>query len=214
LEDGDVVSGFRGVTLLRLAPGFDLPERVDAEEMHAVGETTWQLVGVSRREVDQQGGVQLTVLPETTLDLGIRRSVLASRPGRPEQMRIPLPRQQIAARREVGPSDRVYVLALGNRFLYPLCGVPAALVAIALALRPGRGTSLTTALVEGLGVTMSLWGLMVIVRALVSTGRMAPLLAAVLPAVLLCLALALLVWVPPGAGRRMLERRKPVGARA
>jgi len=214
LEDGDVVSGFRGITLLRLAPDFDLAERVDAEEMHAVGETTWQLVGVSRRVFDRKGGVELTMLPDATLDLGIRKAVLAIRPGRPEQMRIPVLRQQIRARREVGLSDSLYLLALGNRFLYPLCGVPAALVAIALALRPGRSASLTTALVEGLGVTMSLWGVMVIVRALVSAGRMAPLVAAVLPAALLCLALALLVWVPPGAGRRMLERRKPIGARA
>jgi lipopolysaccharide export system permease protein len=214
LEDGDVAAGFQGITLLRLTSDFDLAERVDAQEMHAVGETTWRLVGVNRRVFDRKGGVQLTVLPETTVDLGIRRAVLAIRPGRPEQMRIPVLRQQIRARREVGLSDRLYVLALGNRFTYPLCGVPAALVAVALALRPGRGSSLTTALVEGLGVTMSLWGLMVIGRALVNAGRMAPLVAAVLPAAVLFLALALLVSVPPGAGRRMLDRWKPAGARA
>ena len=214
LEDGDVTDGFRGVTLLRLAPDFQLSERVDAQEMHAVGESTWRLVGVNRREFDRKGGVQLTVLPETTVDLGIPKAVLAIRPGRPEQMRIPVLRQQIRARREVGLSDNLYVLALGNRFLYPLCGIPAALVAIALALRPGRSASLTTALVEGLGVTMALWGLMVIARALVGAGRIAPLLAAFLPAVLLGVALVLLVWVPPGAGRRMLRRWKLAGARA
>lgn len=214
LEDGDVASGFRGITVLRLTPSFDLAERVDAQEMTAVGETTWRLLGVNRRVFDGKGGVQLTVLPESTVDLGIRHSVLAIRPGRPEQMRLPVLRQQIRARREVGLSDRLYLLALGNRFTYPLCGIPAALVAIALALRPGRGSSLTTALVEGLAVTMSLWGLMVIARALVSAGRMAPLLAAALPAAVLFLALAWLLWVPPGAGRRLLERWKPAGARA
>ena len=87
-------------------------------------------------------------------------------------------------------------------------------MAIALALRPGRGPSLTTALVEGLAVTMSLWGLIVIARALVNAGRMAPLVAALLPPAVLFLALAYLVWVPPGVGRRLLERWKPAGARA
>jgi lipopolysaccharide export system permease protein len=123
-------------------------------------------------------------------------------------------RQQIRARREVGLSDRLFVLALGNRFAYPLAGVPAALVAVALALRPGRGGSLTTALVEGLAVTMGLWGLTVVARALVNSGRMPPLLAAVLPLLALSLALAVLLWVPPGAGRRVLRWREWSGARA
>ena len=125
-------------------------------------------------------------------------------------MRVPVLRQQIRARREVGLSDRLFLLALGNRFTYPLAGVPAALLAVALALRPGRGASLTGALVEGLAVTMGLWGLTVIARALVNAGRMAPLVAAALPLLVLTVALAALLWVPPGTGRRVLRSGRVV----
>ncbi|HUM13510.1 MAG TPA: LptF/LptG family permease [Myxococcaceae bacterium] len=214
LESGDVESGFQGVTVLRLTPEFDLAERVDAQRMEHAGGTRWRLVGVTRRTFDRRGGLKLTQLPEETLDLGITRVLLGIRPGRPEQMRLSVLRQQISARREVGLSDRLYLLALGNRFAYPLAGVPAALVAVALALRPGRGGSLTGALVEGLAVTMGLWGLTVIARALVSAGRLAPLVAAVLPLLALSLALAILLWVPPGTGRRVLRWGGWSGARA
>jgi len=215
LEGGDVESGFRGVTVLRLTPDFDLAERVDAQRMEHAGGTAWRLVGVTRRTFDRRGGLKLTEVPEETLDLGITRALLGIRPGRPEQMRVPVLRQQIRARREVGLSDRLYVLALGNRFTYPLAGVPAALVAVALALRPGRGAaSLTGALVEGLAVTMGLWGLTVIARALVNAGRIAPLVAAALPLLALSLALVALLWVPPGTGRRVLRWGGWSGARA
>ena len=214
LESGDVESGFHGVTVLRMTPDFDLAERIDAEEMDHAGGTRWRLVGVTRRTFERGGALRLTHVPEETVDLGISRALLGIRPGRPEQMRVPVLRQQIRARREVGLSDRLFVLALGNRFAYPLAGVPAALVAVALALRPGRGGSLTTALVEGLAVTMGLWGLTVVARALVNSGRMPPLLAAVLPLLALSLALAVLLWVPPGAGRRVLRWREWSGARA
>lgn len=205
LESGDVESGFHGVTVLRLTPDFDLAERVDAQAMEHAGGTRWRLLAVTRRVFDRRGGLRLTELPEETVDLGITRVLLGIRPGRPEQMRVPVLRQQIRARREVGLSDRLFVLALGNRFTYPLAGVPAALLAVVLALRPGRGASLTGALVEGLAVTMGLWGLTVVARALVNAGRMAPLLAAGLPLLALTLALGALLWVPPGTGRRVLQ---------
>lgn len=214
LEGGDVESGFQGITVLRLTPEFELAERVDAVRMEHAGGTRWHLQGVTRRVFDRRGGLKLTTLPEETVDLGISRGLLGIRPGRPEQMRLPVLRQQIRARREVGLPDRLFVLALGNRFAYPLAGVPAALVAVALALRPGRGGSLTGALVEGLGVTMGLWGLTVIARALVNAGRMAPLVAAVLPLVALALALAALLWVPPGWTRRLRRRGGWTGAPA
>jgi lipopolysaccharide export system permease protein len=214
LEGGDVESGFRGITLLRLTPEFELAERVDAVGMEFAGGTRWRLVGVTRRTFDRRGGLKLTVLPEQVVDLEIPRSLLAIRPGRPEQMRIPVLRQQIRARREVGLPNRLYLLALCNRFAYPLAGVPAALVAVALALRPGRGGSLTEALVEGLAVTMGLWGLTVIARALVNAGRMTPFFAAVLPLLALTVALAALLWIPPGWARRFLRERGWSGAAA
>jgi lipopolysaccharide export system permease protein len=212
LQDGDVQSGFRGVTILRLTPDFDLVERLDAERMLQAGETSWRLIGVTRRRFDGQGGVKVSAFPEQVVDLGIRAAQLAIRPGRPEQMRTPVLRSQIRARREVGLPNPLFLLALGNRFTYPLCGVPAALLAAALALRPGRKASLTSALVEGLAVTLLLWGLSIIARALVTSGRMAPLIASALPLVVLVVALVVLLAVPPGATRRAVARWRLAGA--
>jgi lipopolysaccharide export system permease protein len=84
---------------------------------------------------------------------------------------------------------------------------------VALALRPAAAL-LTGALVEGLAVTMGLWGLTVIARALVNAGRIAPFVAAALPLLALSLALVALLWVPPGAGRRVLRWGGWSGARA
>ena len=65
-----------------------------------------------------------------------------------------------------------------------------------------------------LAVTMGLWGLTVVARALVNAGRMAPLFAAALPLVALSVALAVLLWVPPGAVQRFVRRGGWSGARA
>ena len=109
------------------------------------------------------------------MDLGIPRSLLAIRPGRPEQMRIPVLRQQNPRPRARWASPTGFTCSR-SATASPIRWreLPAALLAVALALRPGRGTSLTGALVEGLAVTMGLWGLTVIARALVNAGRMAP----------------------------------------
>jgi len=61
---------------------------------------------------------------------------------------------------------------------------------------------------------MGLWGLTVIARALVNAGRMAPFLAAALPLLALTVALAALLWVPPGWARRFLRQRGWSGAPA
>ena len=61
---------------------------------------------------------------------------------------------------------------------------------------------------------MGLWGLTVVARALVNAGRMAPLLAAALPILVLTVALAALLWVPPGWARRFLRQRGWSGATA
>jgi lipopolysaccharide export system permease protein len=78
-------------------------------------------------------------------------------------------------------------LTLHNRFAYPLAGIPAALLAVGLALRPSRKGHYTTALVESLIVALVLWGMMVISKTLVLTGRIAAGPAAWAPVVLLLL---------------------------
>ena len=182
--------------------------------MQYAGGTRWRLVGVTRRAFDRRVAQAHQLAEETECDLGIPRSLLAIRPGRPEQMRVPVLREQIRARREVGlprpavparPAQPLRLSAGGTSRGAARGGAGAASRA---------GHALTGALVEGLAVTMGLWGLMVIARALVNAGRMAPILAAALPILVLTVALAALLWVPPGWARRFLRQRGWSGATA
>jgi len=63
---------------------------------------------------------------------------------------------------------------------------------VGLALRPNRRGHLTAAIVEGLFISVTMWGLMVVCRTLVMTERLAPLMAAWLPTVVLSVAAAVL----------------------
>jgi lipopolysaccharide export system permease protein len=112
--------------------------------------------------------------------------------GRPEQMRLSELNEQIRTRTEVGLPTRQFSLGYHNRFAYPFAGLPAALLAVGLALRPNRKGNLTTAMVEGLIVAVTLWGLMVVCRTLVLAERLSPAIAAWAPFVVLAVAAALL----------------------
>jgi lipopolysaccharide export system permease protein len=70
--------------------------------------------------------------------------------------------------------------------------VPAALLAVGLALRPGRRAHLTGALVEGLGISVALWALMVVLRTVVVAQRIPAGPAAWAPAAALAAAAAAL----------------------
>ena len=194
LQEGSADDGFRGVTVLTLDSAFALRERLEADSMACVSGTLWRLSGVSIRSFEGQSGSHLRSLPNGVFDLGVARSDLAIRPGRPEQMSSAVLAEQIRARRTVGLPDRLFSLALHNRVAVPLMAVPAALLALALALRTGR-QGITGVLMQGLLVTLALWGLMVVARGLVVGGRLAPGVAAWTPVVLLGItAVALARW--------------------
>jgi len=195
LQAGDADEGFRGVTVLTLDPSFALTERLEADTMTHVAGTRWRLTGVTVRRFDGQAGSQLQTLPDGVFDLGVDRSSLSIRPGRPEQMSSAVLRQQIQARRLVGLPDRTFSLALYNRVAVPLMAIPASLLALALALRTGR-RGLTTTLMQGLLVTLVLWGLMVVARGLVVGGRLSPSLAAWGPLAVLGVAAVVLARWP------------------
>ena len=195
LQEGDAEGGFKDVSLLRMTPEFSLSERLDAREMHYLHGTTWRLLGISERHFNGRGGSTLSLFKQQDYDLGVSRGPLNIRPGRPEQMRTHVLREQIKARRLVGLPDRLFSLALSNRFAYPLAGIPGALLAAALALRPGRKGHVTAAIVEGLGVAMVLWGLMVVGKSLVIAQHIRPALAAWSPMGILVLGFgALTLW--------------------
>jgi lipopolysaccharide export system permease protein len=192
LRAGSAEDGFRDVAILTITPSFQLSRRVDAEAMYPLAGTRWKLTGVVERSFLPDGRTQVQTLDEVEYELGVPASSFRIRPGRPEQMRSSELREQIVARAEVGLASRQYELTLHNRFAYPMAGFPAALLAVGLALRPNRRGHLTAAIVEGLLIAMAMWGLMVVCRTLVMTERLAPMVAAWLPAVVLSMAAAVL----------------------
>jgi lipopolysaccharide export system permease protein len=201
LQDGTAEDGFRGVTVLTLDSDFALTERLEADTMTHVEGSRWRLTAVSIRSFDGRAGSSIRSLPDGVFELGVERSDLSIRPGRPEQMSTRVLEEQIRARRRVGLPDRLFTLALHNRLAVPLMAVPAALLALALALRTGR-KGITAVLMQGLLVTLVLWGLMVVARGLVVGGRLTPEVAAWTPLVVLGVtALAFARW--PQARQRL-----------
>lgn len=192
LRGGDVETGFQDATVLELTPDFELDRRIDAKGMRFLEGTRWLLTDVKERTFLPEGKLQLREFEETTYDFGVEGRAFRIRPGRPEQMGFVQLEEQILARAEVGLVTRNFELALHNRFAYPLAGIPAALLAVGLALRPNRRGHLTLAMVEGLFITMGLYGLMVVFKTLVTSERMLPALAAWLPATLLLISAAAL----------------------
>lgn len=188
LRSGSVQEGFQEVAVLTLSSDFKLVRRLDADTMVPLEGTRWRLTGVQERAFFPDGRTTVSAQPEAEYDLGVPARAFLIRPGRPEQMRLPELREQIHARTEVGLDSRQYELALYNRFAYPMVGLPAALMAVGLALRPSRKGHLTVAIVEGLLIAVAMWGLIVVSRTLVMTDRMAPGLAAWLPSCVLVVA--------------------------
>jgi len=188
LRAGDVDRGFDEVTILRLTPEFHLAERIDAERMTYLEGTRWLLTGVSDRTFGEDGSARLDRFQQAAYELGARGDDFRVRIGRPEQMRVGQLRQQIRIRERVGLPTGQFRLAMHNRFAYPLAALPAALLAVGLALRPGRKGHLTSALVEGLAIAIALWATMVICRTLVLAERLSPPVAAWAPVAMLVLA--------------------------
>ena len=103
-------------------------------------------------------------------------------------------------RRALGLPSATFEFALHNKIAYPMMGIPAALLAAALALRRGRTGHLTTALMEGVAVVAVLWGQSVIFKSAANNGHLAPHWAAWTPVVVLS--------VMPRPGRRERCRRR------
>ncbi|MCP3142591.1 LptF/LptG family permease [Pyxidicoccus xibeiensis] len=194
LRAGSAQDGFQDVSIFQVSKEFELVKRLDAAEMHPVEGTRWRLVDVVERGFAGEGRTSVRLLEEAEYDLGVAGTSFRIRPGRPEQMRVAELREQIEARREVGLETRQFALAFHNRFAYPMAALPAALLGVGLALRSSRRGHLTAAIVEGLLTAVAMWGLMVVCRTLVLTGRLAPVVAAWMPAFLL-LVVAGAVWL-------------------
>ena len=192
-REGDAEKGFRDVTLLTLRPDFTLASRLDAETMGYAGDGRWTLGAVTERAFDGDKS-SLETRPFQVLELNAPIRAFNVRAGRPQQMRLPVLREQIRIRTEGGLPVAQHRLALHNRFAYPLTGFAAAMLAIGLALRPGRRGHLTVALMEGLAVAVGLWGMMVVGRALVLGEHLSAPIAAWTPVAVL-LGAAGVLWL-------------------
>ncbi|NRD64972.1 YjgP/YjgQ family permease [Corallococcus exiguus] len=205
LRGGNPQEGFENVSIFTLTPEFKLRRRVDAGRMRPVEGTRWELTDVVERTFTEDGRTSVTQQPTAEYELGVGATTFRIRPGRPEQMRLGELGEQIVARAEVGLATKAFQLAWHNRFAYPLAGLPAALLAVGLALRTNRRGHLTAAVVEGLLIAVAMWGLMVVSRTLVLTERLAPAVAAWMPTTLLTIVAAAL-WLRR-EGLLLLPRR-------
>ncbi len=82
------------------------------------------------------------------------------------------------------------MLALHNRYAYPLTGLAGALLALGLGLRPGRKGQLTSAFVEGFAIAVAMWAMMVVGKGLALAGHLPIAAAAWIPCALLAMVAA------------------------
>ncbi len=189
LRDIEPDGSFDDVTLFALSDDFRLSERIDAKRMVPAGGKAWTLLDGAAREIRGQEA-RLSSFSERTLQLDEDPAAFRIAQGRPEQMRFLEVRRQIAVRAQVGLPSAVYVLALHNKLAYPLGGIPGALLACALSLRPGRRGYMTAALAEGFFLIVVFWALLVVCKASVVAGGLSPAMAAWLPGALFFAAAA------------------------
>jgi lipopolysaccharide export system permease protein len=172
--------GFEGVTVLELSPGFRLIRRLDARAMRPAG-PDWSLEQVVERIFLPDGSLRVERSAQRTVHFDEPPDAFAVVPGNPAQMRWGRLVQQIEVRARIGLPVADFQLERDNRLAYPLAGIPGALLAIALALRPNRKGHIATALVESVGVSLLFWSVQGITWALGLSGRVDPWVAAWAP---------------------------------
>jgi lipopolysaccharide export system permease protein len=171
------------VTVLEVTPDFRLSRRIDAARMRPDG-GGWVLEQVEDRTFLADGDVRLETWPSRRYDFPEPPQAFAVVPGRPSQMRWNTLLSQIKLRRQLGLPVADFELERYNRIAYPFAGVPGALLALALALRPNRKGHISAALLESVGVSLLFWGVQGVTWALGASGRVLPWVAAWTPNVL------------------------------
>jgi lipopolysaccharide export system permease protein len=191
---GDVESGFQNVSLYQLSRDFRLVSRVDAEQMRHLGENRWAFTSAVLRRFGPDGTVSVQQQARSELEIAFPPKTLVVRSGRPEYLSRAALLEQIRSRREIGQRVEKQLLALHNRYSYPLTGLAGTLLAIGLALRPGRKGQLTRALVEGFAVAVAMWSMMVVGKGLALAGHFPIAAASWAPCAMLMLGAAALAF--------------------
>lgn len=190
--------GFADITVLELDEDFALTRRTDARFLHPEADGTWRFVEPVVRSFAPEG-MKEERFEEISRHFSDDLDLFRLRTGRPSQLRKDELPEQIALRQSLGLPSREWELSLHERRAYQLTGIPTALLGMALALRPGRRGHLTTALAEGLGVTVALWSMSVLSKTLTLAEHLHPLVGGWLPMTLASAAAALAL---RGLGRR------------
>lgn len=172
---------FEHVTILDLSPDFRLERRIDAAHMLPGPSGEWILEEVQERTFGPGETLHLERLGEKAYRFDEDPEAFAVRPGSPAQMRRALISAQIEVRRRLGLATADYELEWQRKIAYPSAAVPAALLALALALRRDRRGNITASLVESVGVSVVFWGLQGLAWALGRTGHIPPAAAAWFP---------------------------------
>jgi lipopolysaccharide export system permease protein len=189
LRDGDAEQGFTNVTMLSLSDDFRLARRMDAREMRPAGGRRWTLVDGLERQLGETAS-PLRRFAVETVELEEDPTSFHIVKGRPEQLGLSELGEQIRLREKVGRPVERFLLARHNKAAYPLAGLPAAVLAGALALRPSRKGALTEALTDGFMVIVGLWAAMVVFKAAALAGHLGPAAAAWAPVALMTLLAA------------------------
>ena len=173
--------GFERVTILELSGDFRLERRIDAARMLPGTSGDWLLEGGEERSFGPAGSFRMERFDRRSVRFDEDPEAFAVRPGAPAQMRRAVIAAQIEVRRRLGLATTDYELEWQRKLAYPLAAVPAALVALALALRRDRRGNVTASLVESVGVSVAFWGLQGLAWSLGRSGRVGPAAAAWIP---------------------------------
>ncbi|HVP67433.1 MAG TPA: LptF/LptG family permease [Anaeromyxobacteraceae bacterium] len=173
--------GFERVTILELTDDFHLERRIDAARMLPGPSGDWILEDGEERTFWPEDAFRMDGFERRSYRFDEDPEAFAVRPGSPAQMRRALIGAQIAVRRRLGLATTDYELEWQRKLAYPCAAVPAALVALALALRRDRRGNVTASLVESVGVSVVFWGLQGLAWSLGRSGRLGPAAAAWAP---------------------------------
>jgi lipopolysaccharide export system permease protein len=175
---------FERITVLELGDGFTLARRIDAARMSPAAEAgSWTLEGVEERTFGD-GATGVVRRERAVYRFDEDPAAFQLRAGRATRMVREVLAEQIALRGRLGLPTSDFALEWHRRLSYPLAGITAGLVAVAVALRRSRKGHLTAALLEAVAVFFVYWALDAVGLSLGHSGRLEPWVAAWAPALL------------------------------
>jgi len=179
---------FERVTILEMGPTFRLERRIDAARMAPGAQGDWVLEEVEERRFGEDGRMAIERAARRAYRFDEDPLAFSVRPGWPAQMRREVLAEQVAVRSRLGLPVAEYAIEWHRKLAYPFAAVPAALLALALALRRGRKGFVTASLMEAVGVSLAVYGMQGMAWSLARSGHLPPGAAAWAPDLVLAAA--------------------------